>query len=82
MLTSHAVSQFPRTVVLKPVVMSIFIKILAESDAIKAVNAGVDGILVSNHGARQLDGVPATVSTHYSNYSQMWTSFQIKNNIN
>ena len=31
------------------------------SDALKAVDAGVDGILVSNHGARQLDGVPATV---------------------
>lgn len=30
-------------------------------DAAKAVTYGVDGILVSNHGARQLDGVPATV---------------------
>lgn len=30
-------------------------------DALQAVNYGVDGILVSNHGARQLDGVPATV---------------------
>lgn len=30
-------------------------------DAVQAVNYGVDGILVSNHGARQLDGVPATV---------------------
>lgn len=27
----------------------------------KAVEHGVDGIVVSNHGARQLDGVPATV---------------------
>ena len=27
-----------------------------------AVDHGADGILVSNHGARQLDGVPATVS--------------------
>jgi len=27
----------------------------------KAVDVGVDGIVVSNHGARQLDGVPATV---------------------
>ena len=27
-----------------------------------AVEHGADGILVSNHGARQLDGVPATVS--------------------
>ena len=30
-------------------------------DAVKAVNYGVSGIVVSNHGARQLDGVPATV---------------------
>ncbi|XP_054463134.1 hydroxyacid oxidase 1 [Anoplopoma fimbria] len=30
-------------------------------DADQAVNYGVDGILVSNHGARQLDGVPATL---------------------
>ncbi len=28
----------------------------------EAVAHGVDGIVVSNHGARQLDGVPATVS--------------------
>lgn len=32
-------------------------------DAKEAVKIGVNGILVSNHGARQLDGVPATVST-------------------
>lgn len=31
-------------------------------DAREAVKHGLDGILVSNHGARQLDGVPATVS--------------------
>ncbi|KAM7372510.1 hypothetical protein PAMP_009674 [Pampus punctatissimus] len=30
-------------------------------DAVQAVNYGVDGILVSNHGARQLDGVSATL---------------------
>ncbi|KAK2508903.1 hypothetical protein MC885_000242 [Smutsia gigantea] len=29
-------------------------------DAREAVKHGLDGILVSNHGARQLDGVPAT----------------------
>ncbi|NXX79496.1 HAOX1 oxidase, partial [Urocolius indicus] len=37
--------------------------ILRADDAKEAVKIGVDGILVSNHGARQLDGVPATVST-------------------
>ena len=35
--------------------------ILRPSDALKAVEAGVEGIFVSNHGARQLDTVPATI---------------------
>lgn len=35
--------------------------ILSAEDARRAVDCGVDGILVSNHGARQLDGVPATL---------------------
>ncbi|NXA14937.1 HAOX1 oxidase, partial [Sapayoa aenigma] len=35
--------------------------ILRADDAKEAVKIGVDGILVSNHGARQLDGVPATI---------------------
>lgn len=35
--------------------------VLSAEDAVQAVNYGVDGILVSNHGARQLDGVPATL---------------------
>lgn len=35
--------------------------ILRAEDALEAVQFGVDGILVSNHGARQLDGVPATM---------------------
>lgn len=30
--------------------------------AIQAVEAGVDGIIVSNHGARQLDYTPSTIS--------------------
>ncbi|NXC65466.1 HAOX1 oxidase, partial [Anhinga anhinga] len=37
--------------------------ILRADDAKEAVKIGVNGVLVSNHGARQLDGVPATVST-------------------
>ena len=36
--------------------------VLTAEDARIAVELGVKGILVSNHGARQLDGVPATVS--------------------
>uniref|UniRef100_A0A3Q0RJF7 (S)-2-hydroxy-acid oxidase n=1 Tax=Amphilophus citrinellus TaxID=61819 RepID=A0A3Q0RJF7_AMPCI len=35
--------------------------ILNAEDAVKAVSYGVSGILVSNHGARQLDGVSATL---------------------
>lgn len=35
--------------------------ILDPRDAERAVQAGVDGIIVSNHGARNLDTVPATI---------------------
>jgi (S)-2-hydroxy-acid oxidase len=36
--------------------------ILTVEDAILAVQAGAAGIMVSNHGARQLNYVPATIS--------------------
>ncbi|XP_040381913.1 peroxisomal (S)-2-hydroxy-acid oxidase GLO4 [Oryza brachyantha] len=36
--------------------------IVTAEDARKAVDAGVAGVIVSNHGGRQLDGVPATIS--------------------
>ncbi|XP_022715330.1 peroxisomal (S)-2-hydroxy-acid oxidase GLO4-like isoform X2 [Durio zibethinus] len=43
--------------------LPILIKgVLTHEDAIKAVEVGVDGIVVSNHGARQLDYAPATIS--------------------
>lgn len=35
--------------------------ILTAQDAILAADAGVAGVLVSNHGARQVDGWPASV---------------------
>ena len=35
--------------------------ILTAEDAAQAVDAGVEAIVVSNHGGRQLDGVPATI---------------------
>jgi (S)-3,5-dihydroxyphenylglycine transaminase len=35
--------------------------ILSPADARRACAAGVDGIVVSNHGGRQLDGVPASI---------------------
>lgn len=36
--------------------------IITAEDARKAVDAGVSGIVVSNHGARQLDYTPPTIS--------------------
>jgi 4-hydroxymandelate oxidase len=35
--------------------------ILHPQDAVIALEHGVDGLLLSNHGGRQLDGVPATI---------------------
>jgi isopentenyl diphosphate isomerase/L-lactate dehydrogenase-like FMN-dependent dehydrogenase len=36
--------------------------ILSPDDAVRCVDLGADGIVVSNHGGRQLDGGPATIS--------------------
>jgi L-lactate dehydrogenase (cytochrome) len=36
--------------------------IMDPADAVMAVDAGADAILVSNHGGRQLDGAPSTAS--------------------
>ncbi|KAK4539134.1 hypothetical protein LTR36_001457 [Oleoguttula mirabilis] len=42
--------------------MEIWIKgVLTAEDTLKAIEMGCDGIIVSNHGGRQLDGVPATI---------------------
>jgi len=35
--------------------------ILAPEDAVRAVDMGMAGVIVSNHGGRTLDGVPATI---------------------
>jgi L-lactate dehydrogenase (cytochrome) len=35
--------------------------VMSGEDARRAVESGVDGIVVSNHGGRQLDGLPATL---------------------
>lgn len=35
--------------------------VLRADDATKAVSLGLDGIVVSNHGGRRLDGMPATI---------------------
>nr|POF05676.1 peroxisomal (s)-2-hydroxy-acid oxidase glo4 [Quercus suber] len=43
--------------------LPILIKgVLTREDAIKATEVGVAGIIVSNHGARQLDYTPATIT--------------------
>jgi L-lactate dehydrogenase (cytochrome)/(S)-mandelate dehydrogenase len=44
---------FPRTLIVKG--------IMSPADAQRAVDVGCDGILVSNHGGRQLDQAPATL---------------------
>ncbi|KAK4626364.1 Oxidase FUB9 [Fulvia fulva] len=42
--------------------MEIWIKgVLTAEDTLMAVETGCDGIIVSNHGGRQLDGVPSTI---------------------
>ena len=35
--------------------------VVRPDDAVRAVEAGVAGLIVSNHGGRQLDGAPATI---------------------
>jgi (S)-2-hydroxy-acid oxidase len=35
--------------------------VLNPADVETAIRYGIDGVLVSNHGGRQLDGVPATL---------------------
>lgn len=43
--------------------MPVLVKgILRSDDAKRAIEYGADGIIVSNHGGRQLDTVPATIS--------------------
>lgn len=36
--------------------------VMCAEDAVNAVNSGADGVVVSNHGGRQIDGVASTVS--------------------
>ena len=35
--------------------------VLSAADAVRCLDHGAEGIVVSNHGGRQLDGVPATL---------------------
>lgn len=46
----------------KHTVMEIWLKgVTSPEDVEKAILFGVDGIIISNHGGRQLDGMPATL---------------------
>lgn len=46
----------------KNTTMKIVVKgVMTVDDALASVKHGVDGIWVSNHGARQLDTTPATI---------------------
>ena len=47
-----------RTVTRLPLIIK---GVLRADDAKKAVSLGLDGIIVSNHGGRRLDGVPASI---------------------
>ena len=40
----------------------------------KALDYGVAGIIVSNHGGRQLEGAPATVSALLRHSRVVWTN--------
>ena len=42
--------------------LPVFAKgVMCAEDAVLAIENGIDGIYVSNHGARQLDTTPATI---------------------
>lgn len=68
-LTKHSDEMFDSSLTWKDIEwlksvtkMPVLVKgILTSEDALLAVKHGVDGIIVSNHGGRQLDSSPATV---------------------
>ena len=62
-IKNHSVTWDHISEVKKMTKLPIVLKgILTAEDAIIAVERGVQAVIVSNHGGRQLDGVPATVS--------------------
>lgn len=66
----HSVERFDRTItwadlawLRERTTLPLLLKgILTAEDAVLAVGHGVDGIVVSNHGGRQLDGAPAAIT--------------------
>lgn len=73
-LNEYALSLFDSSITWKDVLwlksvtkLPLVLKgILTREDALLALKYGASAILVSNHGARQLDGVPSTVRCVYS----------------
>lgn len=69
-LERHSVQRFDQTITWRDLAwlreqttLPLLIKgILTEEDTKLSVEHGLDGIIVSNHGGRQLDGVPAAVT--------------------
>ncbi len=57
--TTWADIKWLKTITTLPVVLK---GILTKEDALMAVECGVQGIVVSNHGGRQLNGSPAAVT--------------------
>lgn len=39
----------------------MIVSVTTPEDVEKAIEYGIDGVLISNHGGRQLDGIPATL---------------------
>lgn len=53
-----SVVEWLRSISTLPVILK---GVLSAADARRAIEAGADGVIVSNHGGRQLDGAPATL---------------------
>ena len=69
MLTPYSICLYPRSITKLPIILK---GILHPDDAKLGVAYGAKAIIVSNHGARQLDGVPASIDalpgkTYYGN---------------
>lgn len=64
--------QWLRSITTLPLVLK---GILTAEDARMAASIGVNGILVSNHGARQVDGTPASVNKSRKKCGLTYKSF-------
>lgn len=46
---------------MRSVIIFLILAVTTPADIELAIRHGVDGIVISNHGGRQLDGMPATI---------------------